>query len=1543
MAGKHPAAFSELLPPAGITAAVAAFFTRPVASEPHPELVVCRAHVLEVWSVVRGGERAPGGGDAPPCLQLDATFSLPGRVESAAVLRRRSGAPRTQRDALLLTTREAKLSVVRWDPSTRQLAASSLHSWEGHTPGAEAPRPPRALTDPEGRCAAVLLGTTASVALLPAASSGGNEGVGGGGAPASAASLSPAWLLDLRSKGVRRVRDAAFLHGFAEPVLLVLHESGLTWAGRLATKRDTTALAAFSISLSTRRATRIWGEEALPFDCGRVEGVPLPLCGALILGASFALYRSPNGASATLALCPSALGTAPEAPGGGEEEAAAPPAWLRPARAAHAPALPASANPPPAVAAHPHCTLCQLPGISLAGARVCWPLDGLCSPALVAPSTGTPLEMHLHLAGRHVTRLELRLLGGDGGAGDASVFHTLRNTSVLPASLPPWPAAAVPLGAGVVAVCGRGGEAVLVDALYAPPKSVTLSLEAAPPHAPGLGVDAAAHAPGALKRPRAPSNGGGDEAAEDDIDDAEDELLYGGGGGGNGVVDTAGEAMLSHPASLSAPSPPPALESGPLSLAPGGALRLSPLDSLPSWSPCHAAAVGEAWPSPVEAAAAPLGAPPAPRAELLLSTGVGASSALLCLHRGVAPSLVACVPLPGVTGAWPLPSSRRPASAPPDWLLLSHGNSTLVLDASGGDELADATGRAEFVSDQPTLAAGPLFGGARAAQVTPRGGIRLCAGPVKAQDLSLAALAAPDGASALSACVDHPFVLLRLSDGTLRVAAGRDDTNRVEALPLPQPLSSASFTAATLFADATGALAAASGLAPSGAPSLLSSHAPAPRHFLAAATPDGRLSLYALPSGSRIFVACGASAGAILLCGSPGSASLAGGEDAAADPAAPPPPPLSELRLDVFPGFHPSVLLTACRADGEVFAWRAFAAPRTPFAPPASPGAVCELRFARYPLTWTPGPGGPLASPPGAPGPHPPRLARIARVRPPPRPTEPTQINDDDNEHSFASAAAAAAGGEVAGVFVGGSHPHFLVASRGWIHAHPLSLGAGTGGVAACAPFHNPNCPHGILFATPSGGGGAGGALRIATLPRGVAYERGWSVRRAPCGGGGSPDAPPASAPLPLASASPERVTCLAYDPEARAYVAGVTVRRPFRPRTGIEEGDIAGAAAAAAAEARAASEGGFEDAAELRLLAPGSLAAVFTLVLEPGESVMCVCPLPLRDASTGEVRHVVAVGTAFVAGEETPCRGRLLLVAPAAAHASGAGATLLHDKAFKSAVTSLCPLEGQHKGLLLAAVGSKLGVHAWGGRDLVCVAFYDSPHFTTALASVKNFALLGDVQKGLVFLRWKDAPTERVLQQLSKTFENLDIAAAELLIDGPSLAAVAADGRGGLHAYAFAPGEAAAWMGQKLLPVARFATGGDAHTAAVRLRCAGGAASSAPRSGVLLPTCKGALHAVCPVDEPGFGPLASLGRAVAALLPQPAGLHPLAWRRVAHRSGRTPLDDVDASLLDGDLLARFLAAPWGVQHALAAEAGAPRAALLVAARQAGAGAAWFV
>ena len=85
-----------------------------------------------------------------------------------------------------------------------------------------------------------------------------------------------------------QVRDATFLQGYTEPVLLVLHEPTPSWAGARSSAKDTCALSALSLSLGRRTQAQIWRVEGLPSDAQRVR--PAPLGGAVVLAQGGILF-----------------------------------------------------------------------------------------------------------------------------------------------------------------------------------------------------------------------------------------------------------------------------------------------------------------------------------------------------------------------------------------------------------------------------------------------------------------------------------------------------------------------------------------------------------------------------------------------------------------------------------------------------------------------------------------------------------------------------------------------------------------------------------------------------------------------------------------------------------------------------------------------------------------------------------------------------------------------------------------------------------------------------------------------------------------------------------------------------------------------------------------------------------------------------------------------------------------------------------------------------------------------------------------------------
>ncbi|KAK1944355.1 Cleavage and polyadenylation specificity factor subunit 1 [Phytophthora citrophthora] len=101
------------------------------------------------------------------------------------------------------------------------------------------------------------------------------------------------FLLRLRELEITgKIIDLAFLDGYLEPTLMVLHEENErnSTYGRLAMGFDTYCLTVISINMNTRLHPKIWTVKNLPSDCFRLIPCRAPLGGVVVLSANALLY-----------------------------------------------------------------------------------------------------------------------------------------------------------------------------------------------------------------------------------------------------------------------------------------------------------------------------------------------------------------------------------------------------------------------------------------------------------------------------------------------------------------------------------------------------------------------------------------------------------------------------------------------------------------------------------------------------------------------------------------------------------------------------------------------------------------------------------------------------------------------------------------------------------------------------------------------------------------------------------------------------------------------------------------------------------------------------------------------------------------------------------------------------------------------------------------------------------------------------------------------------------------------------------------------------
>uniref|UniRef100_A0A674EUA0 Cleavage and polyadenylation specific factor 1 n=1 Tax=Salmo trutta TaxID=8032 RepID=A0A674EUA0_SALTR len=222
-------------------------------------------------------------------LEQVACFSLFGNVMSMASVQL-VGA---NRDALLLSFKDAKLSVVEYDPGTHDLKTLSLHFFEepelrdGFVQNLHIPM---VRVDPENRCAVMLVYGTQLVVLPFRKDTLTDEQEGVVEGPKS--SFLPSYIIDVREldEKLLNIVDMKFLHGYYEPTLLILYEPNQTWPGRVAVRQDTCSIVAISLNIMQKVHPVIWSLSNLPFDCTQVMAVPKPIGGVVVFAVNSLLY-----------------------------------------------------------------------------------------------------------------------------------------------------------------------------------------------------------------------------------------------------------------------------------------------------------------------------------------------------------------------------------------------------------------------------------------------------------------------------------------------------------------------------------------------------------------------------------------------------------------------------------------------------------------------------------------------------------------------------------------------------------------------------------------------------------------------------------------------------------------------------------------------------------------------------------------------------------------------------------------------------------------------------------------------------------------------------------------------------------------------------------------------------------------------------------------------------------------------------------------------------------------------------------------------------
>ncbi|XP_027110442.2 cleavage and polyadenylation specificity factor subunit 1-like [Coffea arabica] len=485
------------------------------------------------------------------------------------------------------------------------------------------------------------------------------------------------------------------------------------------------------------------------------------------------------------------------------------------------------------------------------------------------------------------------------------------------------------------------------------------------------------------------------------------------------------------------------------------------------------------------------------------------------------------------------------------------------------------------------------------------------------------------------------------------------------------------------------------------------------------------------------------------------------------------------------------------------------------------------------------------------------------------------------------------------GLFLSGSRPTWFMMFRERLRIHPQLC---DGPIVAFTVLHNVNCNHGFIYVTSQG------TLKICQLPSSLLYDNYWPVQKTTLKG------------------TPHQVT---YFAEKNLYP--LVVSYPvLKPLNQVLSSLVDQEVGHQLENETVNFEGMYPvEEFEIRIMEPensGPWQTRATIPMQSSENALTVRAVTLFNCTTRENETLLAVGTAYVQGEDVAARGRILLFSiERNADNSQILVSEVYAKELKGAISALASLQGH----LLIASGPKIILHEWTGSELNGVAFYDVPPlYVVSLNIVKNFILLGDIHKSIYFLSWKEQGSQ--LNLLAKDFGSLDCLATEFLIDGNTLSLMVSDDQKNVQVFSYSPKLSESWKGQKLLSRAEFHIG--AHvTKFLRLhllptspdRTNTPGSDKTNRFGLLFGTLDGSIGCIAPLDELTFRRLQSLQKKLVDAVSHVAGLNPRSFRQF-RSNGRAHRPGPD-SIVDCELLCHYEMLPLEEQLEIAHQIGTTR------------------
>uniref|UniRef100_A0A2P2M8B6 Uncharacterized protein MANES_06G138300 n=1 Tax=Rhizophora mucronata TaxID=61149 RepID=A0A2P2M8B6_RHIMU len=614
--------------------------------------------------------------------------------------------------------------------------------------------------------------------------------------------------------------------------------------------------------------------------------------------------------------------------------------------------------------------------------------------------------------------------------------------------------------------------------------------------------------------------------------------------------------------------------------------------------------------------------------ELVCCSGHGKNGALCVLRQSIRPEMISEVELPGCKGIWTVyhknarsHDSSKMATIDDEYhayLIISLESHTMVLET--GDSLTEVTESVDYFVQGRTIATGNLFGRRRVVQVF-ENGARILDGSFMTQDLNFGVtnpVSGPESLKVLTVSIADPYVLIRMTDGSIRLLVGDPSTCMVSVNTPPAFESSKKLVSAcTLYHDKGPdpwlRKASTDAWLSTGITEAVDS-ADGGQHdqgdiYCVVCHESGALEIFDVPNfGSVFFVdkfvsgkshlvdTClweSARESQNLMNKNLEEVAGLGRKDST------PNIKIVELAMQRWTGYHSRPFLFGILTDGTILCYHAYlfeVADGTSKTEDAVSGQhsvglssistsrLRNLRFARVPLD--------------------------------------TYIREETSSETTSQRITVFKNiSGYQGLFLSGSRPAWFMVFRERLRIHPQ---LSDGSIVAFTVLHNVNCNHGLIYVTSQGN------LKICQLPSASSYDNYWPVQKIPLKG------------------TPHQVT---YSAERNLYPLIVSVPA-YKPSNQVlsslvdqEVGHHMENVNLSPDELHLTYR---VDEFEVRIMEPEKSGipwqAKAIIPMQSSENALTVRMVTLFNTTTKENEILLAVGTAYVQGEDVAARGRVLL-----------------------------------------------------------------------------------------------------------------------------------------------------------------------------------------------------------------------------------------------------------------------------------------------------------